>query len=137
MSKPQYQRSVRVADQIRMEVADILARKCKDPRLQRVTVTDVEMNKDLRLARVYVSLLGQEAEVEAILQTLKSASGFVRSELGRRLDLRYTPEVTFWFDASGPRAEKIDQLLHELLPVEAGAESEAPSDSESWDRWKT
>ena len=118
-----------------MEVADILARKCKDPRLQCVTVTDVEMNNDLHHARVYVSLLGQDAKAEAVLKTLRGASGFVRSELGRRLDLRYTPEVTFWFDVSGSRAAKIERLLDDVLPVvEDGAAREAHADGASGDQ---
>ena len=99
-----------------MEVADILARKCKDPRLRYVTVTDVEMNNDLRKAYVYVSLLGNQVEEKAIGKILENASGFVRLELGRRLELRYTPEVTFWFDSSGSRAEKIARILDAVLP---------------------
>ncbi len=121
VSKPT-KRSVRVADQIRMEVADILARKCKDPRLQSVTVTDVAMNRDLRVARVYVSRPGPEDDVEIIMKILRNAAGFVRLELGRRLDLRYTPEVKFWFDASGPHAEKIGRILKAVLPVDAESE---------------
>ena len=99
-----------------MEVADILARKCKDPRLRFVTVTDVEMNNDLRKAYVYVSLLGNNNEAETICKILDNASGFVRLELGRRLELRYTPEVSFWFDLSGSRADTIDRLLDAVLP---------------------
>ena len=102
-----------------MEVADILARKCKDPRLQFVTVTDVEMNNDLRKARVYVSVLGNQVEEKVVGKILENASGFVRLELGRRLELRYTPEVTFWFDTSGSRAEKIDRILDGVLPGDA------------------
>ncbi len=98
-----------------MEVADILARKCKDPRLRFVTVTDVEMNNDLRKAYVYVSLLGNNNEAETVGKILDNASGFVRLELGRRLELRYTPEVSFWFDLSGSRADKIDRLLDAVL----------------------
>ena len=120
-SKPT-KRSVRVADQIRMEVADILARKCKDPRLQLATVTDVAMNRDLRVAHVYVSLLGPGEQVEAIMKIIHKAAGFVRLELGRRLDLRYTPEVKFCFDASGPHAEKIGRILEAVLPNDAESE---------------
>lgn len=101
-----------------MEVADILARKCKDPRLRFVTVTDVEMNNDLRKAYVYVSLLGNDVETETVGRILDNASGFVRLELGRRLELRYTPEVSFWFDSSGSRADTIDRLLDAVLPRE-------------------
>lgn len=99
-----------------MEVADILARKCKDPRLQYVTVTDVELNNDLRKARVYVSLLGNQVEEQDVEKILNHASGFVRLELGRRLELRYTPEVAFWFDTSGSRGEQIDRILDAVLP---------------------
>lgn len=106
-----------------MEVADILARKCKDPRLQHVTVTDVELNSDLRKARVYVSILGNQVEEKDVEKILNNASGFVRLELGRRLELRYTPEVAFWFDSSGARAEQIDRILDAVLPVdESGCE---------------
>lgn len=99
-----------------MEVADILARKCKDPRLRFVTVTDVEMNNDLRKAYVYVSLLGTRVEAETVGKILSNAAGFVRLELGRRLELRYTPEVSFAFDSSGSRAEKIGRILDAVLP---------------------
>ncbi len=101
-----------------MEVADILARKCKDPRLRFVTVVDVEMNNDMRIARVYVSLLGNEVDEEDVGKILKNAAGFVRLELGRRLELRYTPEVVFWFDSGGSRADKIGQILDAVLPIE-------------------
>lgn len=110
-----------------MEVADILARKCKDPRLRFVTVTDVEMNNDLRKARVYVSLLGTPGEAETVEQILNNVSGFVRSELGRRLELRYTPEVAFWFDSSGSRGDKIDRILDAVL-----SEDESGREGTGW-----
>jgi ribosome-binding factor A len=127
MAKPTYKRSERVADQLRIEVADILAKKSKDPRLHSVTVTDVEVTKDLRIARVYVSILGSQDDEPGILKALASASGFVRSELGRRLELRYTPEVKFWADSNGPRAERILKILDTLPPPssEDSADSEA------------
>jgi len=114
MSKPNYKRAERVADQLRIEVADILAKKSKDPRLKFVTVTNVEVTNDLRIARVYVSILGSQGDEPAILKALNNASGFVRSEIGRRLELRYTPEVKFWPDTNGPRAERILKILDTL-----------------------
>ena len=132
MSKSAYKRAERVADQLRIEVADILAKKSKDPRLQNVTVTHVEVTNDLRIARVYVSFLGKQDEEPGILKALSSASGFVRSELGRRLELRYTPEVKFWLDSGGSRTERILNILDSLPPassievVDADA-SRAPS----------
>ena len=117
MSKSAYKRSERVADQLRIEVADILVKKSKDPRLKNVTVTHVDVTNDLRIARVYVSFLGKKDDEPSILKALSSASGFVRSELGRRLELRYTPEVKFWSDSSGPRAERILGILDSLPPA--------------------
>jgi len=114
MAKTGYSRAERVADQIRMEVADILMRKIKDPRVRSVTVTDVELTTDLRIARVFVTALGSDAETKDVFTGLSKASGFVRNELGRRLTLRYLPEVVFVKDVSGPRGDRILQLLDEL-----------------------
>ena len=76
----------------------------------------MEVTNDLRIARVYVSFSGNKDDEPGILKALSSASGFVRSELGRRLELRYTPEVKFWSDSSGPRAERILNILDSLPP---------------------
>ncbi|MCA9471023.1 MAG: 30S ribosome-binding factor RbfA [Nitrospirales bacterium] len=114
MSKSSYKRAERVADQIRMEVADILARKAKDPRIGFVTVTDVDLSPDLRVARIYVSSLREGESEELALQGLSKAVGFVRGELGRRLELRYTPELIFCQDGSYRYGRRIDQLLDSL-----------------------
>jgi len=114
MAKTGYSRAERVADQIRMEVADILMRKIKDPRVRSVTVTDVELTNDLRIARVFVTALGSDEETKDVFAGLAKASGFVRGELGRRLTLRYLPEVVFVKDLSGPRGDRVLRLLDEL-----------------------
>lgn len=114
MSKSTYSRADRVADQIRMEVADILMRKIKDPRVRTVTVTDVELTKDLRIARVYVTTMQQGDGERHVFDGLAKASGFVRAELGRRLALRYLPELMFIKDVSGPRADRVLELLDGL-----------------------
>ena len=122
MAKATYKRATRVADQIRMEVAEIIMRKTKDPRLSDVTVTDVELSNDLRFARVYVTTLRDgQTEVDAF-EGLAKAAGFIRTELGRRLHLRYTPELIFQKDMSGPRGDRILTLLEQ---VEAEARSRA------------
>lgn len=114
MSKATYKRADRVADQIKIEVADILMRKVKDPRVRNVTVTDVDLTGDLRTAHVFVTTM-EEGEAERnILSGLSKASGFVRAELGRRLSLRYLPDVVFKKDVSGPRGDRIMQLLEGL-----------------------
>ena len=114
MTKSTYSRADRVADQIRMEVADILMRKIKDPRVRSVTVTDVELTKDLRIARVFVTTMEQNKDDRLVFEGLAKASGFVRAELGRRLALRYLPELIFMKDVSGPRADRVLALLDGL-----------------------
>jgi ribosome-binding factor A len=127
MAKTGYSRADRVADQIRMEVADILMRKIKDPRVRSVTVTDVELTNDLRIARVFVTALGTDAETKDVFAGLAKASGFVRGELGRRLTLRYLPEIVFVKDISGPRGDRVLQLLDEIH-VKTDTEGDAPQD---------
>ncbi len=114
MSKTTYKRADRVADQIRMEVADILMRKIKDPRVHSVTVTDVALTGDLRIAHVFVTTMQKDQAEREVFAGLANASGFVRAELGRRLALRYLPEVIFKKDVSGVRGDRILQLLDGL-----------------------
>ncbi|HSE59042.1 MAG TPA: 30S ribosome-binding factor RbfA [Nitrospiraceae bacterium] len=115
--KPVTKRATRVADQIRMEVADILMRRVRDPRLQAVTVTEVSVTNDLRLARVYFTSGLDGAPDREIAAGLTKAAGFIRSELGQRLELRYTPELVFFKDVSGPRGDRVLALLDEVRPV--------------------
>lgn len=130
MAKTGYNRADRVADQVRMEVADILMRKIKDPRVQAVTVTDVKLTSDLRIARVYVTTMGTKEEEKQVLVGLEQASGFIRGELGRRLSLRYLPEIVFTMDVSGPRGDRVLRLLdelHEKTEAEGGLSGEQPA----------
>lgn len=129
MSKTTYKRADRVADQIRMEVADILMRKIKDPRVHDVTVTDVELTGDLRIAHVFVTTMESGEAERDIFTGLSKASGFVRSELGRRLSLRYLPDVIFKKDVSGPRGDRIMRILDGLRE-----ESEQPETRDSQGR---
>ena len=128
MSKTTYKRADRVADQIRMEVADILMRKIKDPRVRSVTVTDVELTADLRIAYIFVTTMEQEQAERDVFAGLSKASGFVRAELGRRLALRYLPEIVFKRDETGPRGDRVMKLLDELQPHET---AQATSDGTS------
>jgi len=123
MSKTTYKRSDRVADQIRMEVADILMRKIKDPRVRSVTVTDVELTADLRIAYIFVTTMEQEQAERDVFAGLSKASGFVRAELGRRLALRYLPEIVFKRDETGPRGDRVMKLLDELQPHETAQDA--------------
>ena len=93
-------RSVRVADLIQREISEMLLRSIKDPRIGFVTITRVSVSDDCRFAKVYFSVTGSADEREKSLEGLNSAKGFIRRELGRRVTLRYTPEVLFHFDPS-------------------------------------
>ena len=114
MGAPSYPRTERVADLIREELAEIVARKLKDPRVGFVTFTRVKVSRDMRHASVYVSPMGDEAAQRSTLQGLQAASGFLRSELGRRLRLRYTPELRFFRDASLEQGARVLRLLDEI-----------------------
>jgi len=109
----------RVREALKEEVSDIL-RGFKDPRLGFVSVTDVEVSRDARVAKVFVSVLGSEEDKDNTLKALKSGTGYVRSELGRRINLRHTPEIHFRLDNSIERGTRIQTLLGQLRPDGAG-----------------
>jgi ribosome-binding factor A len=104
----------RVNRLIREEISLLLQRELKDPRLGFVTVTEVETSRDLRSAKVFVSVLGDEAKWAASLAALLSARGFIRSWLRQHLDLRVTPELDFRPDRSMEHAARIQELLSRL-----------------------
>jgi ribosome-binding factor A len=101
----------RVADEILHVVAELLRREIKDPRIGMVTLTGVKLSADLRHARVYFSVLGDVDVRDRSLAGLRSAEGFIRSRLGRRLGLRVAPEIVFTFDSSMEEADRVSRLL--------------------------
>jgi ribosome-binding factor A len=103
----------RVADILQAEITDILRRRMKDPRLGFVTVTDVTVTRDLRTATVHVSALTED-ELEASLELLRGAKGFLRSELGKRVHLRHVPDLVFRGDRSAERGRRMEDLLRDL-----------------------
>ena len=110
----QYKRAERVGDQIKVEIADILARRIKDPRIGFVTVTAVEVTDDLRYARVFVSILEGSPQQGKTFKGLFRASSFIRSELGKRLRLKFVPQLSFHLDQSAQKAAHVLQLLEEI-----------------------
>lgn len=104
----------RVGEQMKKELGDIIGRKIKDPRIGFVTVTDVEVTGDLQQATVYISVLGDEAQKENTLKALAKAKGFIRTEIGQRIRLRKTPEISFEFDPSLDYGNRINTLLHQV-----------------------
>jgi ribosome-binding factor A len=118
-----YKRSARVKDLIREEVADIIMHKLKDPRLGFVTVTDAQVSDDLRHARIYMSVFEEEKK-ETSLKVLNSSAKFIRSELGKRIKIKFIPDLTFKLDESITYGAKIDQLLEEIQTEKGSSEND-------------
>ncbi|BCU82054.1 ribosome-binding factor A [Polycladomyces abyssicola] len=110
----------RVGEQIKKELSQILQQELKDPRIGFVTITSVEMSGDLQHAKVYVSVMGDEEQKKNTLAALNKAKGFIRSEIGRRITLRHTPELVFKVDESIEHGQYINQLLREVKTNDAG-----------------
>jgi len=113
-------RTERVAQLLKKEIAELLVTEVKDPRLGLVTVNRLELSKDLRYAKVYVGSLHEGAARVNVLQGLESASGFIRRELGRRLELRRVPELIFRMDENVEHGVRISSLLRELEETSSG-----------------
>lgn len=104
----------RVGEQLKKELSDILQRELKDPRIGFVTITGVDVTGDLQQATVYFSVLGNDADFDDTLDGLEQAKGFIRSELGKRIRLRHTPELLFKLDESIRYGNRIEKLLKEV-----------------------
>ena len=108
----QKNRAERVSELLRQEISRLLQEDLRDPRMAGlVSVTRVEASPDLRRAAAFVSVLGTEEERASTMRALASARPFVRRELSRRLDLRYTPDITFLSDVSIERAQEMTDLM--------------------------
>lgn len=104
----------RVDEEVRREIGVILQQKARDPRLQWVSITRVEVSRDLSVAQVYFSTLGDDEAKAGAVEAMVKAGPFVRSELGRRLRLRRTPELRFRYDGGIEHSLRINQMLEEL-----------------------
>lgn len=109
-------RGDRINEEIRKEISDIIRNDVRDPRLNvvMVSITKVDVTKDLRYAKVFVSVFGNEEAKSQTLGALKSSAGFIRREIGHRVNLRYTPELIFEIDNSIEQGMHIEGLLHKI-----------------------
>ncbi len=117
-------RSDKVADLIHKEVSDLFVKTVKDPRIGLITITRVAVTPDCRLARIYFSVPGSMEERERSIQGLGSAKGYIRRELARRLNLRYTPEILFQFDPSIEYAIHISEVFQSLKKEEGNRDED-------------
>lgn len=109
-----YQRSDRVGDLLIEIIAELLRKEIRDPRIGAVTLTGAKVTKDLRHARIYFNLLGRHEERADVLAGLKSATGFIRTKVGKQLNLRFVPSIEFIYDETEDEAQKIEGLLKEI-----------------------
>jgi ribosome-binding factor A len=115
-------RTERVGALLKAALAELLLRDVKDPRVRMVTVTGVTLSPDLKHARVFVSTLGDDAGRARSLAGLASARAYLQAQAGRRLGLRFTPELRFEIDPSFDAADRVERLLRELHPAASGSE---------------
>ena len=111
-----YQRSDRVGDLLIEIISELLSKEIRDPRIGAVTVTGAKVSKDLRHAQIYFNLLGKQESRKEVLAGLKSATGFIRSKVGKQLNLRFVPAIEFIYDESEDEAQRIDELLKQVKP---------------------
>lgn len=106
-----YSRSDRVAGLIQQVIAELLHRNIKDPRLAAATITGVKVSRDLRIAKIYYAIPGDDAQRQAALAGFEQARGFMKRELAQRMELRYMPDLKFFYDESIDYGARIEQLL--------------------------
>ena len=114
-------RAIRVGDVLLKELADLLMRRVRDPRVAGVTLTGIRVSNDLKHAKVYFSLIGDEQAVMEVQEGLESAKGFIKREIGQRMELKYVPDIVFKHDPSLATGERMEKLFRNM---KAGRSSE-------------
>ena len=112
-------RSIRVGDQILKELAEFIAKKVRDPRVNGVTLTGIRMSNDLKHARIFYSFMGDEKEIARIQAGLDSAKGFIKRHLGQKVALRYIPDIIFQYDPTLEMGNQIEKLFQKILKDES------------------
>ena len=107
-------RPERLAETLKEEISEVVGYELDDPELQNATVTDVEVSRDLRDAKVYVLIHGSDVEIRQTLRNLQNAAGYVRQQVALNLDLRFAPHIHFARDLAGENAARVGELLMDL-----------------------
>ncbi|KQQ67603.1 ribosome-binding factor A [Pseudomonas sp. Leaf127] len=126
----EYSRTQRIGDQIQRELAQLIRREVKDPRVGLVTVTAVDVSRDVGHAKIYVTVMGQD-DAESIAQSLKvlnTAAGFLRMQLGREMKLRSVPQLHFHYDESVVRGAHLSALIERAVAEDSHHQGDAASD---------
>ncbi|CAA9567437.1 MAG: Ribosome-binding factor A [uncultured Thermomicrobiales bacterium] len=122
-------RTEQIGDLLRAELSELLRREMQDPRVGFVTITEVIVSADLRNARVNVSCYGDEAAQAESMRALRGAAGFLRTEIGKRIRLRTTPQLNFQLDHSMEQAERVQRTLKSLAPELAASAARAEEEA--------
>ena len=122
-------RVLKLADQIKVIVAEMLEQRIKDPRLGFITVTDVRLTGDSREATVFYTVLGSESDQAGTAVALASATGLIRSQVGKQLGMKFTPTISFVLDAVPDNARQIDDLLARAHAIDAQVADQAANSS--------
>jgi len=110
-----FNRTRRVAEQMQRDLALLIQQEIKDPRLGMVTVSGVDVSKDLSLAKVYITVMGDNPDIDLTLEILQKASGFLRHELGRNSNMSALPQLKFFSDESISRGAELSELINEAI----------------------
>ncbi len=112
-----FSRKERVAEQIRRELADLIRKELKDPRVGMISITEVEVTADYAHAKVFFSTLAGSEHLADVMTGLQNASGFLRRELGKRISIHMTPQLHFVFDQSLERGADLSKLIQEAVAI--------------------
>jgi ribosome-binding factor A len=124
-------RVLKVASAIREVVSMAILTDIRDPRVDNVTVTFVEVAGDLRQAKVHVSVMGDEKKQELCMHGLQSSAGFLQQKVARRIDTRYTPRLKFVLDEGVKKSAEVQRILGEILPTEVPEAEQEPLTGEN------
>ena len=113
-AKKSFKRSLRVQDRLREDISELLQKKVKDPRIGFGTVTEVSVTDDLRNAKVYISVLGNEKVRAEAMEGIQSSAGFIQREVWKHLEIKARPELRFLLDETAIRAAKMDETFRKM-----------------------
>ncbi|GAB7533601.1 30S ribosome-binding factor RbfA [Pseudomonas sp. 3A(2025)] len=126
----EYSRTQRIGDQMQRELAQLIRREVKDPRVGLVTITAVDVSRDVGHAKIYVTVMGQDdaAAIAQSIKVLNTAAGFLRMQLGREMKLRSVPQLHFHYDESVVRGAHLSSLIERAVAEDSQHQSDAASD---------
>ncbi|GHT45660.1 ribosome-binding factor A [Planctomycetales bacterium] len=126
-------RTLKAAEMIRQVVAMTVLTEVQDPRVQDVTVTRVDVSGDMQSAKVYVSVMGDDAKQNLCLKGLKSCAGFLQSKIAKRMDSRYIPHLNFLLDQGVKNQLYVSKVLSDILPNNKPDSADEESDEDEWE----